>query len=135
MIRGAVDPEGIPWLRARVFLPSLSVEGYVWFLVDTGADMTSLHPFDSRRLGVPLDALDYTESRGGIGGSALYAPQPALIIVRDVDRDAIWYPVNLQIGQPTEENGTIPSLLGRDILSHLTMRFAPRSRDLEFFPF
>ena len=133
MIPGFIAADGSPWLVAYVVLPSLKAQGEVWFLVDTGADGTCLHPFDAGRLYVPLHTLEYSKSSGGIGGSALYAEDTAAVLFRDTRVGWLAYQVNLQIAQPTDHNGAIPSLLGRDILRHWAMLSVPRRGDLRFY--
>ena len=133
MIPGFIAPDGSPWLLAYVVVPSLESQGEVWFLVDTGADGTCLHPFDAGRLRLPLHSLEYTNSSGGIGGDALYAEHTAAVLFHDTRAGWVPYRVNLQIAQPTDHNGAIPSLLGRDILGQWATVYDPRRGNLRFY--
>ena len=57
MIVGNFGDDGRPAVGARLQLPRFGVSYDVEFLVDTGADVTCLHPKDATRAGVPFDRL------------------------------------------------------------------------------
>src|SRR5438046_2893461 len=60
---------GRPYIEGRLYLPRLSVQGDISFLLDTGADGSMLMPADAIRLGVPYDALQGDNEASGIGGT------------------------------------------------------------------
>lgn len=122
---------GRPYLRGRLFIPSLQVRGDVVFLVDTGSDGTSLHPGDALRLRIPFGRLANPHSLAGIGGAQTYFSVASYIAFRDGDRDRV-YAVPLAIALPRQENLTLPSLLGQDILQSWQMLHDPAHSRLEF---
>ena len=54
-------------------------------LVDTGANVTSLHPTDCQ--GIAYDLLGLTSETTGIGGISEYYKEPALVTFRDIIED------------------------------------------------
>ena len=65
--RGPAPPA--PFVRAVVKLPRLDIGGNVDFLVDPGADSSSLHPYDIRSLKIDHAELRPSSVTGrGIGG-------------------------------------------------------------------
>ena len=139
-IRGYFNPsyqEPAPYVRASVYLPRLGVGNRVDFLLDTGADATTLHPRDAGRLGVYAYMLGPTSvSARGIGGPVQYAPEYAFVSFYD---SAIgdWrdFRTQVYIASPDnqDEAGSLPSLLGRDILNRCryTLDAAENSVTLE----
>lgn len=89
MIRGRLlgVPGGVlrPFVLAQVAIPSHNIAGKVYFLLDTGADLTVLGPSDASRL-----KIDTTRRQ----------------------RTAL---------------ARIPSLLGRDLLSHFALFYEERA--------
>ena len=120
-----------PYVKAEVLvhetsLPPVQIE----FLVDTGADSTTLLPFDWNRMGIPsLDSVvaDYRRDATGIGGGARYKTVRATVRLRDEDStDGVWDTyvyVDLieEIGDVDHDQ--LPSLLGRDILNKCLCTF------------
>ena len=46
------DTSGRPYLEGRFYIPRLGVQGNISFLVDTGADSTTLLPADANKLNI-----------------------------------------------------------------------------------
>lgn len=46
MITGSFDGEGRPYVQGRLIISRFKVDGFIDFLMDTGADTTTLHPDD-----------------------------------------------------------------------------------------
>ena len=69
MIIGAFD-SGRPYVTGDVIIPRLNVRGAVAFLVDTGADVTCIHPKDGAQLLIPFTELNEPVYIGGIAGRA-----------------------------------------------------------------
>lgn len=70
-IEGYFDSSGepAPYVEARVHLPRLGLSGTVDFLLDTGADATTLHPGDTGKIPIDLNTLSQDSiSVRGIGG-------------------------------------------------------------------
>ena len=84
MIIGVLGDLDRPYIRCRLSLPRLGVVlADITFLVDTGADTTYLHPNDGADLGVPFDLLQGVATSQGIGGTASYFPEPAVMVFTD----------------------------------------------------
>ena len=138
MILGSFDGDGRPYIQGRLFFPRLRLDAYVDFLVDTGADRTSLHPVDTLMMGVDYSRLRQPSDFSGIGGSAPYSSERGVLFFADgrllrayTTQIAI---LNLSVVKTAKDIPTIPSVLGRDILSNGWMRYDPRNQRLEFTP-
>ena len=100
-------------------------------LVDTGADVKSLHPMDCENLDYGL--LGVTSEITGIGGTSEYFRELALLTFRDVEESNFQvYHLFTDIAKPTEHNESISSLLGQDILWHWRIVHDRSSGELTF---
>lgn len=121
MIEGAYDTHyGRPYVQGRLSFPGLGIDGYIDFLVDTGADVTTLHPRDGIAMNVPFNNLTPGQPSQGIGGFADTFEEPAVIMFADGSFVRL-YTASLSVAKPTKFNLTVPSLLGQDILRHWRM--------------
>ena len=103
----------------------------VRLLVDTGADVTSLHPMDCE--GLAYEMLGVTSETTGIGGTVEYYREPALLTFRDIEESSFQvYRLFIDIARPTEHNENIPSLLGQDILRNWRVIHDRLANDLTF---
>lgn len=108
-----------PYIKARVEVPRLSVRGSVDFLIDTGADKTTLHPMEKRTIGMQHADLDATKQNtyNGIGGAVVYSLEDVVLHFKKADRS-----LSVAVGPLASnlfveaQNLRIPSLLGRDVL-------------------
>jgi len=124
MIRGYFGgPTGRlrPFVIAHLTLPALGLAGTVHFLVDTGADSTLLAPRDAITFGVDLRRLPQDTPSTGVGGRTPTVSTAGRLIL-----EAHTFTIPLRILAPTSRRqqhllSTIPSLLGRDILSHFAL--------------
>jgi predicted aspartyl protease len=133
MLRGQYDAAGRPYIEAFLRIPSLGVEGLVTFLIDTGADSTVLFPGDAKRLNISesdLSECDRDHSLGTSGPSCDYVV-PAVLIVTEENGVSHAYSIELRIPEYDPELMIIPSLIGRDVLNHLSMTFDPTNKILE----
>ena len=110
--------EPAPYVEGRVKIARLGVEGDTRFLIDTGADATTLQMSDRRRLGIPLSQLSpqvYVES---VGGLASYSQEPASVWLYDRAADA-WriFSIMIEIYAGEGQADDFPSLLGLDVLN------------------
>ena len=104
--------------------------GDMWFLIDTGAEATVLHPADAQRfLGDDLQRIDFARDRYraaglGVGGGADRVARDATLTLRSVADEtyAVEMPILIARPAPAEPgdhgNWRLPSLLGRDFLRH-----------------
>jgi len=108
---------GAAYIQASVSFPRLRLRGFLWLLIDTGADVTVLMPRDSIRLRIDFDTLTNSTESQGIGGIARAYQETAAISF--YDRHYIYsYITSIEMAAPLAHNSHIPSLLGRDILQH-----------------
>ena len=133
MINGFIHPDDRPMVTGFARLPNSSLERSILFLVDTGSDVTILHPSDAEQLGLNFDGLGCGQSITGIGGSAKVFDQQIRLLFPDADTGA-WYEYNLTIlvAAPTEHNRSFPSLLGRDILRFWLTEYDPSNGLVRF---
>lgn len=129
MIRGRF--EGLPGRRrpfvtAHLSISSQNISGDVSFLVDTGADSIVLAPTDALFLGIDTRLLPQGAPSIGVGGVTPTVNAKALITLNDQAFDIL-----LRILAPRSRQQralrTIPSLLGRDILSHFALLVQERT--------
>lgn len=123
---------GRPYIEGRLYIPRLSVHTNVSFLIDTGADQTTLMPADSARMG-----LDYTllqpsrEHMTGLGGIVDngYIEQ-AVVVFQGLENLLFCYDLDVAIMPQDDYLADVPSLLGRDVLKHWVMSYAPPTDEL-----
>ncbi len=131
MIVGQFDSFGRPYVVCRLIIPRLRVSRRISFLLDTGADSTSLHPRDARATRIPFAQLSNRRSSRGIGGSSSYFNEPAILSFSD-DAVVRIYEVGLLIAEPNDTNEVLPSLLGRNVINRWYMEYDPSENRLEF---
>ena len=133
MLRGWYrGPFDQPYLQGHLFIPRFGMEATISFLVDTGADHTTLMPNDGTRLRVPFDQLGKPSGGTGAGGAFEYHEEPATLIFVEDTQDLRHYDIVLSIVTPKSGLEIVPSLLGRDILNKWYMHYAPQSNLLNF---
>ncbi len=133
MIRGyfgGVPGRRRPFVVAHLTIPTLALVGTVHFLVDTGADSTVLAPRDATALRIDVSRLPAGPLSIGVGGRTPTASAAASLTL-----DARTFTTTLRILAPTRREqhralGTIPSLLGRDILRHFALFLEERTERL-----
>ena len=134
MIVGAFDARGRSYLPGRLRIPRLGVVGNIVFQVDTGADVTCLHPRDGVRLGIPFDRLDdnRVSNSSGVGGTSQYFRESSFLVFSTIQGGLEVRPVELHIAKPNGVNEGLPSLLGVDVINHWRMDYDPRNNRLQF---
>lgn len=140
MILGSFDSEGRPYVQGRLSFPNLKLDGYIDFLVDTGADDTTIHPRDAIMMGVNHKNLTLSPvERYGIGGTTTPYEEDAIIIFEDGQYLQV-YTISVVVPKPQKYNMRFPSLLGQDIMKHWRivhdtprglLTFTPNSADLK----
>lgn len=134
MIIGELGILGRPYVHCSLALPRLRVviEDFV-FLVDTGADSTYLHPRDGADASVPFDLLQGRSTSRGIGGTASYFPEPAVLLFADEATGQDYgYQISINVAKPGDVSDRIPSLLGRDVIRRWQMDYDPTNSRLAF---
>ena len=113
--------EPAPCVEARVHLPRLALSGTVDFLLDAGADATTLHSDDVAKMPIDLSTLAQESiSVRGVGGEMRYVQEEAFVYREDDDTGG-WHGFSNHVHiAPQDEHdavGDLPSVLGRDILN------------------
>ena len=134
MLRGRFgDTTKRPYLEGRLVIPRLNISSDISFLVDTGADRTTLLPGDSAKVGLNYHDLRVSPvSSVGIGGYSQNYVERAFVAFAEKGRAVHLYNIEMQIVKPKEELMRSPSLLGRDILNNWLMRYSPKTNRLTF---
>ena len=113
-----------PYVQAALILPRLRLQALIDFMIDTGADNTTLSLIDVERMN-----LDYRRMRHGslvpvegIAGEQLFYREEAVIIFRDENASTYIFPINVHIprrGGTSQANRQrrLPSVLGRDVIN------------------
>ena len=110
MIQGWFDLTGRPYVAAQVYLPRLELTPrHLEFLVDTGADLTSLHPRDCA--GIPYVELRDLSETDGVGGSAGYYSEDAFVVFDDGPATQI-YSMRVDIAVPHQRECDAPVAAG-----------------------
>lgn len=128
-----------PHVQASVFFPRLGKHGYVDFLIDTGADYTSVHPGDIAKLGIDYRYLKRStlSPSGGIGGSMGYFKEDGLLGFRDSGGgDLRVFSSAINICEKTSSNSVqrLPSILGRDFLNLCVCRIDKSNNEVTLEP-
>lgn len=131
MIRGYFAVRGTtrrPVVDAVFHFPGISRHTFeVRFLVDTGADRTVIAPLDAKRLerelGLDFTTLPKGQPSTGVGGQMETRTLEAVLTLDSFSR-----PLTLTILEPPPGLMLpIPSLLGREILSHFALFLEERT--------
>ena len=132
MIRGdfeIIDGSPTPCVLGIVNIPSIGVgEMTIWFIIDTGADRSLIGDSDAnrmfRRFNVDPARLRRGPSSQGLGGVAEMRTAEATLRFDDSP-----IPVSIDILEPSPDiQFRVPSLLGRDVLSHFALFVEERTR-------
>jgi len=118
----------VPLVEAYIYLPLLNKGVTLQFLVDSGADMTVLHPQDSLRLLPRIEdwqAIDHYETKtvGGAGHGLPHKLVDAVVVFKHHDNSLDSESLTLWIALPNPQNLLQESLLGRDVLGAFVTRF------------
>ena len=137
MIIGEFGLMGRPFVEGYLRLPRFDLAANITLLVDTGADVTCIHPRDGRLAGIPFELLRHSVTSQGVGGQATYFREPAVVEFVDGDARQIHsFDTTVNIAKPRERPGdpinTIHSLLGRDIIDRWHMVYDRTAGRLEF---
>lgn len=121
-----------PYVGGRLSLSRLQLGPTpVSLMLDTGADMSLVHPGDARRLGIDFDSHFQGVQRikiGGVGTAEAYLEQMTLELPHlngSVDRFA----GGIFVAVPSDINRQYPSILGRDVFDHYSIIYS-KARNL-----
>ena len=125
-----------PYLDAYVDDSDLVATGQVTFLVDTGADITTLSAIDGLRILGYQRYLALIDSGrrvtlAGVGGGSAFVERRLTLRVPTVDDDEFRFPLEMLIAAATRDDQgrlvyrDMPSLLGRDFLNFFTLTISP----------
>lgn len=96
---------------------------HIAFVLDTGADITMLHPGDAFRLGVDFHS-HFQGSQSvtipGVGTAQMYWEEATLELPH-LDGRVDRFTGNVLVAIPTNTNRRHPSLLGRDVFDHYSI--------------
>jgi hypothetical protein len=124
------SPAALPYVWSTVHLPAYHRRALVAFLIDTGADVTTLHPQDGLRLLLPaeISRMPNPAAIGGAGAGIDHYPVGATIVFMHDDGRLHSIGLTAYVAQPTAQNMRYESLLGRDALEHFVMHYDQRAR-------
>jgi hypothetical protein len=137
-----VHPLPAPHVQAVLFLPRLDLNVLVSFMIDTGADNTTLSLIDVERLNVSYRRLRRSSlvPVEGFGGEQHCYREDAILMFRDEESKTYFFSVNIHI--PTKGKGRgqreqqrkLLSVLGRDIINQCNMRIDYQQGIMELTP-
>lgn len=124
---------GRPYVGGRLLLPRISASANLSFLVDTGADRSTLMPADAIKMGVDHKNLVEPTVVGGMGGDAVCFQESAVLVFDEPNRNLIrYYLIKIMIPEPNPDLMRMPPIVGRDILDKWRMNYDPSRNSLSF---
>ncbi len=118
---------GRPYVNGRLLLPRLNLSTNLSFLVDTGADASTLMPAEGHTIGINYQALINPTVVGGMGGNASCFRETAVLAFDEPNRNLIRsYSITMMIPQVHQALMRMPSIVGRDILDRWSINYDPR---------
>ena len=134
MIQGRFgNTTGRPYVNGRLLLPRLKLSANLSFLVDTGADLSTLMPADGIKMGIDYQTLVDPKDVGGMGGNASCFQEDAVLGFYEPNRSLIrFYSVTIMIPEVSQPLMRMPSIVGRDILDRWRINYDPSRNSLKF---
>ena len=127
------DTTGRPYVSGRLLLPRVGLATNLSFLVDTGADFSTLMPGDGIKMKLDYPGLKNPTTVGGMGGNAACYQEQAILLFHEPDRKLMRaYAITLMIPRLDPDLFRMPSLLGRDVLDRWHMSYDPSRGKLSF---
>lgn len=124
---------GRPYVSGRLLLPRLQLSTNLSFLVDTGADCSTLMPTDGIKMSLNYGALQDPIVVGGMGGNAVCFQEYAVVAFDESNRSLIqYYFIQIKIPEPQPDLLRMPPMIGRDILDRWHMSYDPSQKKLAF---
>jgi predicted aspartyl protease len=115
-----------PFVQAYLLLPKLNIEGLINFLIDSGADITTLSILDAERLSIDYRRLQHNlVNVDGVGGEQSFYQEDALLMVRDESSETYMFQIKIDITRrikaKIKQQRRLPSVLGRDIMNQCNL--------------
>ncbi len=124
---------GRPYVGGRLLLSRVRASTNISFLVDTGADCSTLMPTNAIKIGIDHKALVDPTVVGGLGGNVVCFKETTVIGFDEPNRKLIrYYFVKILIPELQPDLMRMPSILGRDILDRWYMHYDPSKKRLVF---
>ena len=134
MLKGRYgDTSGRPYLQGHLSMPRLQLWANISFIVDSGADFTTLAPADGLRINLDYSQLQPGQIASGIGGKSQMFRENATLAFRDTDGQLHTYEIVLGILEPRKDIMSLPSLLGRDLLNRWRTELHPAAETLHLY--
>jgi hypothetical protein len=121
-----------PYVQAALLMPRLQVQGLVNFLIDSGADNTTLSLLDVERMNLDCRKLNHNSlvPVRGIAGEQHFYLEQAVVMFRNENSETYAFSIDIHIPKRGDkgrinQQRNLPSLLGRDVVNQckLTMDF------------
>ncbi|MBA7480330.1 hypothetical protein ES707_15781 [subsurface metagenome] len=117
-----------PYVQAFLVLPRIELRGLINFMIDTGADNTTLSLIDVERMNLDYRRLrrDSQTPVDGIGGEQYFYQEEAVLIIRDENGEIYTFPIHAHIpkrgrGEQANRQRKLPSVLGRDVINQVRL--------------
>lgn len=131
-----------PYVQAYFFLPRQNAQGLVSFMIDSGADNTTLSLIDVERLNVSYRRLSRASLVGvqGIAGEQPFYREEAFIMFREEDSTTYLFPIDVHIPKKgtsrhdKELQRRLPSILGRDVVNQCNLAINYQQGVIELTP-
>ena len=123
---GPANPS--PYVDGVISIPSISVtEMRIRFLIDTGSDRTLIGDIDADRM-VRYYSLDARNLEEGVPSQGIGGIVPTREVGASLHLDHFSTNLIIDVLEPTPgQQPSVPSLLGRDILSHFALFMEERT--------
>src|SRR6185437_2504022 len=122
-----------PMIEGHVSIPSIGAGGFIQFLIDTGADCTTITPSDGKRLRIDYNRLTNEDHSMGYTGSTLDFVCDGIITFSEIGIVEYEYDIELRITKLDPNNAELfllPSLLGRDVLNQWYLSLDPKAKKI-----
>lgn len=127
------DTTGRPYVGGRLLLPRIRASANLSFLIDTGADRSTLMPADAIKMGIDHKKLINPTVVGGMGGDAVCFQETAVLAFDEPNRNLIrYYFIKIMIPEVHPDLIRMPSIIGRDILDQWRMSYDPSRNSVSF---
>ena len=124
---------GRPYVGGRLLLPRIHASANLSFLVDTGADKSTLMPADAIRMNIDHKKLIKPTVVGGLGGDTVVFQESAIMVFYESNRKLIrYYFIKIMIPEFDPDLRRMPPIVGRDVLDKWRMNYDPSKNSLSF---